>query len=82
MEKLTQTFIWCVVAVMSVATVMFICLGWSLVISNFEYGTWNKLHGTNYSLYDWWTGSDFIKKYHYPNREKAELKEFNVNLNQ
>ncbi len=50
-------------------------------IGAFEYRTWNKLHGTNYSWYDWSTGEDFIKKYHYPDRDKTQKLELNHNQN-
>lgn len=43
--------------------------GW--LISGLEYQAWNKLHGTNYTQWDWFTSSGFIKNYHYPDREKA-----------
>ena len=32
-------------------------IGW------FEHKTWNKLHDTNYTWWEWSTGSDFIKNY-------------------
>lgn len=50
-------------------------------VSGFEYATWNKLHDTNYTQYEWFTGSDFIKKYHYPNRSETVKHELNLNTN-
>ncbi len=69
-----------IVSVVGAILVCALMCGW--VISGFEYNTWNKMHGTNYTHYDWFTGSDFIQKYHYPDRDKTEKKEINVNLNQ
>ena len=82
MDIIKNVIAGCVGLIIVSVTFLTICLGWGLVISNFEYKTWNKLHSTNYSLYEWWTGSDFIKKYHYPGRDKADKKEININLNQ
>lgn len=51
------------------------------IISGFESKTWNELHGTHYTQSQWFGGSEFIKKYHYPGREYNEKKELNVNVN-
>lgn len=48
------------------------------VVAGFEYSTWNRLHGTNYTHYEWFTGSDFIEKYHYPGREEAVKNEIKL----
>ena len=64
-----------------VMTIFWSVMGITWTVSGFEYKTWNKLHNTNYTQYDWFSGSDFIKKYHYPNRKDTDKNEINVNLN-
>ena len=53
--------------------------GW--IIAGFEYKAWNQLHGTNYTQYQWFAGSEFIEKYHYPNRNEATKSEVKLNVN-
>lgn len=65
--------------VVIVFTLIFLFISGCFIVGGLEYKTWNKLHGTNYSWYDWSTGSDFIKSYHYPGREKAQINEIKVN---
>lgn len=58
---------------------MIMLFGW--VIAGYEYKAWNQLHGTNYTQMQWFSGSDFIQKYHYPDRAEANKNEININSN-
>ena len=44
----------------------------SWIVSGIEYKTWNKLHNTNYSHYEWFSGADFIKDYHNSGHEQIK----------
>lgn len=64
-----------------VVMIVVFVLGYTWFCAGFESRAWNKLHGTSYSRSDWFGGSEFIEKYHYPNRDEAVKGELNVNQN-
>lgn len=81
-ESVGRFFAWIFAIFICVMAIFWTIMLFGWIIAGFEYQTWNRLHGTNYTQYEWFTGSDFIQKYHYPDRDKTEKKEINVNLNQ
>lgn len=85
MDDLMDLVKLCVCAVVlifcGVFVILSIAFGTMWFVSGFEVKAWNKLHNTNYTQLDWFGGSDFIQKYHYPDRENAVKSEIKLNVN-
>ena len=80
-DVIAATCVFCLMIIGVIFIGFWALMGCGWVIAGFEYEAWNKLHNTTYTHKQWFAGSDFIKKYHYPNRDETEKKEFNVNVN-